>query len=104
VSMGSAKGVILSTLLQDRLKTSIFVDGGYFLFPPTPGNDQADFAPRLKIPVLMVNGRYDYSFSREVAESALCDAGDTRWRQASRGSRYAARCHGSASPTGKGGA
>jgi eukaryotic-like serine/threonine-protein kinase len=104
VSMGSAKGVIISTLLQDRLKTSIFVDGGYFLFPPTPGNDQADFAPRLKIPVLMVNGRYDYSFSREVAESALCDAGDTRWRQASRGSRYAARCHGSASPTGKGGA
>jgi hypothetical protein len=54
--------VIISTLLQDRLKTSIFLDGGYFHFP-TAGNDQADFAPRLKISVLMVNGRYDYSFS-----------------------------------------
>jgi eukaryotic-like serine/threonine-protein kinase len=69
VSMGSAKGVILSTLLQDRLKTSIFLDGGYFLFPPTPGNDQADFAPRLKMPVLMVNGRYDYSFSLDRSQN-----------------------------------
>ena len=71
VSMGSAKGVIISTLLQDRLKTSIFLDGGYFLFPPTPGNDQADFAPRLKIPVLMVNGRYDYSFSLDRSQNPL---------------------------------
>jgi dienelactone hydrolase len=71
VSMGSAKGVILSTLLQDRLKTSIFLDGGYFLFPPTPGNDQADFAPRLKMPVLMVNGRYDYSFSLDRSQNPL---------------------------------
>jgi dienelactone hydrolase len=83
VSMGSAKGVIISTLLQDRLKTSIFLDGGYFLFPPTPGNDQADFAPRLKIPVLMVNGRYDYSFSLDRSQNPLfamlgTPAGDKR--------------------------
>lgn len=71
VSMGSAKGVIMSTLLQDRLKTAIFLDGGYFLFPPTPGNDQADFAPRLKIPILMVNGRYDYSFSLDRSQNPL---------------------------------
>ena len=71
VSMGSAKGVIISTLLQNRLKTSIFLDGGYFLFPPTAGNDQADFAPRLKLPVLMVNGRYDYSFSLDRAQNPL---------------------------------
>jgi serine/threonine protein kinase/dienelactone hydrolase len=71
VSMGSAKGVIISTLLQDRLKTSIFLDGGYFLFSPTPGNDQADFAPRLKLPVLMVNGRYDYAFSLDRAQNPL---------------------------------
>jgi serine/threonine protein kinase/dienelactone hydrolase len=71
VSMGSAKGVIISTLLQDRLKTSIFLDGGYFLFLPKPGNDQADFAPRLKLPVLMVNGRYDYSFSLDKSQNPL---------------------------------
>ena len=46
VSMGAADGVILTTLMQDRLKTAIFLDGGYFLDPPPPGGDQADFAVR----------------------------------------------------------
>ncbi len=71
VSMGSADGVIISTLLQDRLKTIVFLDGGYFLGPPPPGGDQADFAPRMKKPVLMVNGRYDYTFSLEKAQNPL---------------------------------
>ncbi len=71
VSMGSASGVILSTLLQDRLRTAIFLDGGYFLDPPPPGGDQADFAPRMKKPVLMVNGRYDFTFGLETAQKPL---------------------------------
>ncbi len=105
VSMGSAKGVIISTLLQDRLKTSIFLDGGYFLFPPTPGNDQADFAPRLKI--AGAHGKWALRLqllSRQGAESALRHAGHARRRQAPLGSRHAARCHGAASSAGKGGA
>ena len=71
VSMGSANGVIFATLLQDRLKTAILLDGGYFLAPPPPGGDQADFAPRMKIPVLMVNGRYDFTFSVDKAQNPL---------------------------------
>ncbi|HEY3838099.1 MAG TPA: protein kinase, partial [Bryobacteraceae bacterium] len=71
VSMGSAAGVIITSLLQDRLKTAIFLDGGYFLGTPPPGGDQADFAPRLKIPVLMVNGRYDYTFPLDKAQNPL---------------------------------
>jgi len=71
VSMGSADGVILTTLLQDRLKTVILLDGGYFLQPAAPGFDQADFAPRLKKPVLMVNGRYDYTFPVDTAQDPL---------------------------------
>jgi dienelactone hydrolase len=71
VSMGSADGVIYSTLLQDRLRTAIFLDGGFFLMSPHPGVDQVDYAPRLKIPVLMVNGRYDFSFSLEKAQNPL---------------------------------
>ena len=71
VSMGSAYGVIYTTLLQDRLKTDIFLDGGFFLDPPSAGRDQVDFAPRLKIPVLMVNGRYDFSFSLDRAQRPL---------------------------------
>ena len=71
VSMGSAEGVIAATLLQDRLKTAIFLDGGYFLGTPPPGGDQADFAPRMKKPVLMVNGRYDFTFALDKAQNPL---------------------------------
>ena len=71
VSVGSADGVIIATLLQDRLKGAVFLDGGYFLQPPLPGLDQADFAPRMKKPVLMVNGRYDYTFPLETSQEPL---------------------------------
>ncbi len=71
VSMGSAEGVIYATIAQSRLKTVIFLDGGYFLDQPPPGGDQADFAPRLKVPVLMVNGRYDYVFSVDQCQNPL---------------------------------
>lgn len=71
VSMGSADGVIFATLLQDRLKTVVFLDGGYFLQQPIPGADQADFAPRMKKPVLMVNGRYDYTFPIETSQDPM---------------------------------
>lgn len=69
--MGSADGVIFAALLQDRLKTAVFLDGGYFLQQPRAGVDQADFAPRIKKPVLMVNGRYDYTFPAEKAQDPL---------------------------------
>lgn len=71
VSMGSAEGVIYSAIAQSRLKTVIFLDGGYFLDQPPPGGDQADFAPRLKVPVLMVNGREDYVFSVDQCQDPL---------------------------------
>jgi dienelactone hydrolase len=71
VSMGSAEGVIYATLAQDRLKAAVLLDGGYFLDSPPPGGDQADFAPRLKIPVLMLNGRYDFTFPVEQSQLPL---------------------------------
>jgi dienelactone hydrolase len=74
VSMGSAEGVIYSEIEQSRLKTAIFLDGGYFLDQPPPAGDQAEFAPRIKIPVLMVNGRYDYVFSVQNCQDPLFGA------------------------------
>ncbi len=71
VSMGSAEGIIYTAIAQSRLKTVIFLDGGYFPDRPPAGGDQADFAPRLKLPVLMVNGRYDYVFSLEQSQNPL---------------------------------
>ena len=71
VSMGAAEGVIYTALLQDKLKAVVLLDGGFFLDPPPPGVDQTDFAHRLKMPVLMVNGKYDFVFSLERAQNPL---------------------------------
>jgi serine/threonine protein kinase/dienelactone hydrolase len=71
VSMGSVQGIFVSALLQDRLKTSVLLDGGFFLDQPPPGGDEADFAARIKMPVLMVNGRYDFTFPLDRAQNPL---------------------------------
>ncbi len=71
VSMGAAEGIVYATLAQGRLKAVVFLDGGYFLNPQPAGSDAADFAPRLKSPVLMVNGRDDYVFSVEKSQNPL---------------------------------
>ena len=71
VSMGSAEGVFIDALAQARLKTAIFLDGGYFLETPEPGGNQAEFTPRIKNPVLMVNGRYDFTFSLEKSQNPM---------------------------------
>ncbi|HEX5422979.1 MAG TPA: protein kinase [Candidatus Acidoferrales bacterium] len=71
VSMGAAQGVIYAAIAQKQLKTVMLLDGGYFPDTPPRGGDQADFAPQLKVPVLMVNGRYDYVFSLEKSQDPL---------------------------------
>jgi eukaryotic-like serine/threonine-protein kinase len=69
VSMGSAEGVIYTTIAQDQLKTVIFLDGGYFLDRPPKGGDQADFAPRLTVSVLMMNGAQDEVFPLDKSQT-----------------------------------
>jgi eukaryotic-like serine/threonine-protein kinase len=71
VSMGSAEGVVYAALAQERFKAVILLDGGYFLNPQPTGTDAADFAPRLKKPVLMVNGQDDYVFTVDKSQMPL---------------------------------
>ncbi|MEO5923050.1 MAG: protein kinase [Bryobacteraceae bacterium] len=70
VSMGTAYGVF-ATALEQRFRTIVFLDGGMFLGPAPHGRDQVDFAPRIKAPVLMINGRYDFTFSPERSQEPL---------------------------------
>src|SRR5665213_2015939 len=70
VSQGAAAGVIFLAL-ENRFQAAVFLDGGFFLMPPAPGADQADFAPRMKKPVLMVNGKYDYTFPPDQAQAPM---------------------------------
>lgn len=60
-SMGAALGVIFAGL-EARFKAVIFLDGGFFSEKPLPGANQADFAPRIKAPVLLVASKFDWIF------------------------------------------
>ncbi len=44
------------------------MDGGALLVPVLPEADESVFAPRVRVPVLMLNGRYDYIFPVETAQ------------------------------------
>ena len=71
VSMGSAYGVILrrprGAAQRRRLPRRRLLPAG----GPVAGEDQANFAPRLTRPVLMVNGRYDATFPLETAQKPM---------------------------------
>jgi eukaryotic-like serine/threonine-protein kinase len=59
VSRGAGLGALLPAV-ERRLKVAVLVHGGFYPVPARPEVDQINFAPRVTIPVLMLNGRYDF--------------------------------------------
>ena len=70
VSQGAAEGVIF-VALEDRFQAAVFLDGGFFLMAAAEGEDQVDFALRMKKPVLMVNGKYDFTFPPDQSQAPM---------------------------------
>jgi len=70
ISMGGRLGPIL-TAIEGRFKTSILLAGGMSQQKTLPEVDAVNFAPRARIPVLMLNGRYDYAFPLETSQIPL---------------------------------
>ncbi len=69
-SLGAAVGsVFLAT--EKRLKVGIFISGGLAMYDMTPEADPFHFAPRVRIPVLMINGRYDNISPYETSQLPL---------------------------------
>ena len=69
-SYGALEGVVL-TALEQRLKSSVLLAGG-FNFNKLPAEvDPLHFAPRIRIPVLMVNGRDDFRRPVETSQTPL---------------------------------
>jgi serine/threonine protein kinase/formylglycine-generating enzyme required for sulfatase activity/dienelactone hydrolase len=62
-SWGAAMGALLPAL-EARIKAVVLQSGGFYSVKAQPEVDQINFAPRVKVPVLMLNGRYDYYYSR----------------------------------------
>jgi pimeloyl-ACP methyl ester carboxylesterase/predicted Ser/Thr protein kinase len=57
--------------VEDRLKTAILLTGGLYQTAPPPEIDPVNFLPRVKLPVLMLGGRYDFVFPVETSQKPL---------------------------------
>jgi pimeloyl-ACP methyl ester carboxylesterase len=74
----------LLTAIEDRFKASILYAGGLYTGPaPLPEVDPLNFAPRVRVPTLMLNGRDDVLFPVETSQKPLFEnltlpAGDKR--------------------------
>ena len=69
ISFGAAAAPRL-VAVETRFKTAILISGGSWEEVP-PAVDPWNFAPRFKVPVLMLNGRDDFSFPLEASQLPL---------------------------------
>lgn len=69
-SWGGVMGAIIPAL-EKRLKVSVLVVGGFFQQRTLPEVEQLNFAPRVKTPVLMLNGQYDFVFPVETSQQPM---------------------------------
>jgi dienelactone hydrolase len=72
LSWGGQMGSLMIAV-ESRFKTGIFLLGGICACVRHPASDPANFAPRVKIPILMINGREDSVFPYETAQKPLFD-------------------------------
>lgn len=67
LSLGANVAPILLSL-EKRFKVAVLLGGGFDTSPSLPEIDGINFASRVTIPVLMVNGRYDFVFPLETSQ------------------------------------
>jgi pimeloyl-ACP methyl ester carboxylesterase len=48
--------------VENRIRACLLISPGFYLQKSLPEVDQLNFAPRVKVPTLMLNGRFDYIF------------------------------------------
>ncbi len=70
ISWGSERGPIM-TSLEKRFKVAVFAAGGCDPDAVLPEADPMNFAPHVKIPVLLINGRYDFVFPLDTCQEPL---------------------------------
>jgi formylglycine-generating enzyme required for sulfatase activity/dienelactone hydrolase/predicted Ser/Thr protein kinase len=70
VDTGAYLGNILGAI-EKRIKVLLLAGGGFYLGKKLPEVDEINFAPRVTVPVLMINGRYDYFFPLESSQNPM---------------------------------
>jgi eukaryotic-like serine/threonine-protein kinase len=72
MSWGGAFGAIIPAV-EERLKASVLVPGGFDIYFARPETKQINYVTRVKIPTLMLNGKYDSIFPLETAIKPMFD-------------------------------
>jgi eukaryotic-like serine/threonine-protein kinase len=70
ISDGARLGVILLPQ-EPRIRAAVLAAGGLSPEAKPPEIDEINFAPRVRIPVLMLNGRYDLFYLAETNQTTL---------------------------------
>ena len=70
LSWGGAQAPIMLSI-EPRIKSAVLVAGGFDFGKALPEVDPLNFAPHVKVPVLMVNGRYDNGFPMETSQKPM---------------------------------
>jgi dienelactone hydrolase len=72
--LGYSWGAGVAPLLlavEPRIKMALLIVGGLYLQPALPEADPVHFARRVRIPVLMLNGRFDFFFPTESSQEPM---------------------------------
>jgi len=72
--MGYSWGAAMAPLflaVEPRLSLALLNVGGFYLQAALPEADAVNFAPRVKIPVLMLNGRFDFFYPTETSQEPM---------------------------------
>ncbi|MEO7987633.1 MAG: protein kinase [Gemmatimonadales bacterium] len=67
VSWGGAMGAVMPAV-EPRIKTSVLYVAGLDFERARPEVDPVNFLPRIRIPTLMLNGKYDFFFPVETSQ------------------------------------
>lgn len=70
VSWGGCMAAIMPAV-ETRFKASVACVGGLYFQKALPEVDTLNFAPRVRIPTLMLNGRYDHWFPFETSQEPM---------------------------------
>jgi formylglycine-generating enzyme required for sulfatase activity/cephalosporin-C deacetylase-like acetyl esterase/predicted Ser/Thr protein kinase len=70
LSWGSALAPVMISM-EPRIKLAVLVGGGFDFGKALPEADPINFASHVKVPVLMVNGRYDFFFPTETSQKPM---------------------------------
>jgi formylglycine-generating enzyme required for sulfatase activity/dienelactone hydrolase len=69
-SWGAGMGPLFLAV-EPRISLAILIVGGFYLQEALPEGDPVNFAPRVKMPVLMLNGRFDFFFPTATSQEPM---------------------------------